>query len=499
MATISSLGIGSGLDSNSIVSKLVALEKQPLVQLQAKAKLETTQISAFSKVQSEFSDLATAAAAMLSPTAWSTRAATSSNTSVATITVDPTAQATSFSLDVDQLAAAQSNASAGVPTGALVGAGTLKIQLGTWSGTTTKSFAAGTTPSVSIAVSATDTVTTLAAKINKANAGVVATSFNDGTQDRLLLRSSNTGEASGFQVLASDVAGTTPITDGTGVSRFAFDPSNTVDPAYGMASATAGAAQYGADAKARINGLAVTSKSNTLGSNIPGVTINLLATTTINYGSVTPPETKAPITMRVSEDVTPAVKTVQNFVTAYNAVFSDLAALTKYEASTKTPGLFQGDAAVVGLQRVLRSITSSLSSGSSAYQNLNQVGIEQQLDGTLSINTAKLATAANNGTELQKLFSTNNNNTLTNGFGLKFRDLAAGAVAAGGAVSNKANALQKQLDTNSAEQDKVNARADALQTRLVAQYSALDGKMASLSALQSYVAQQVTTWNKSTA
>jgi flagellar hook-associated protein 2 len=499
MATISSLGIGSGLDSNSIVSKLVALEKQPLVQLKAKADLENSQISAFGKVQGEFSALSDAASAMVSASAWSARNASSSNSAAATITVDSTAQATSFSVDVDQLAVAQSNASAGITTSSAVGAGVLKIQLGTWTGTGTKTFAAGSASAISVSVSSTDTVTTLAAKINKANTGVVATAFNDGTQDRLLLRSKDTGTATGFQVLARDVTDTTTVTDGTGLSRFAFDPGNTIDPAYGMASASAGTPQYGVDAKARINGLAITSASNTLSSNIPGVTINLLATTTTNYGSVSPAETTSPITMRVSEDVTPAVKSVQAFVTAYNTLMSDLTTLTKYEASTKTPGLFQGDASVVGLQRVLRSITSSISKGSSAYSYLNDVGIEQQLDGTLAINTTKLAAAANNGTQLQNLFTTDNGNKQTNGFALKFRDLASGAVAAGGSVANKAAALQKALASNSADQDKINARADAVQTRLVAQYSALDGKMASLNALSSYVSQQVTTWNKSTA
>ena len=69
----------------------------------------------------------------------------------------------------------------------------------------------------------------------------------------------------------------------------------------------------------------------------------------------------------------------------------------------------------------------------------------------------------------------------------------------GGTVANKAKSLQAQLARNGDEQQKVNDRADALQTRLTAQYSALDGKLASINALATYVQQQVTTWNKSTA
>ena len=98
---------------------------------------------------------------------------------------------------------------------------------------------------------------------------------------------------------------------------------------------------------------------------------------------------------------------------------------------------------------------------------------------------------------MQKLFTTNNKNIATNGFALKFGDFAAGAVAAGGLVNSKSAALQKVMSTNTADQQKINEKATALQNRLQAQYSALDTKMTKLTALSSYVSQQVTTWNKS--
>jgi flagellar hook-associated protein 2 len=348
-----------------------------------------------------------------------------------------------------------------------------------------------TSSDVVIDVLATDTVATLAAKINSANGGVVATTFNDGSQDRLLLRSKETGVAAGFRVQTSEVDNTN--TDATGLSRFAYDPAA---GAYG-AAAVGLTVQSGEDAKARINGLAVTSGSNTLASNIPGVTINLLATTTTNYNNVGGTEAKSTVTMSVSEDVTVAVKNVNNFITAYNALASNLSELTKYDEATKTPGLFQGDASMLGIQSVLRNMVGSMSSGS-AYKRLSDVGIERQLDGTLSLNTVRFSTAANNGTELQKLFITNNSNTLTDGFALKFKNFAAGALATGGSVVSKSAALQKKLDLNGVEQTRVNDRAAAVEARLRKQYSALDAKMASLSALNAYVAQQVTTWNQST-
>ncbi|OYU45918.1 MAG: hypothetical protein CFE44_04980, partial [Burkholderiales bacterium PBB4] len=163
----------------------------------------------------------------------------------------------------------------------------------------------------------------------------------------------------------------------------------------------------------------------------------------------------------------------------------------------KTASLFQADAAVVGLQSLLRNMVGSSSSGST-YKRLNEIGIERQLDGSLSVNIAKLSVAANNGAELQKLFTTDNKNAQSNGFAVKFASFAKGAVSAGGVVANKSTALAKELTLNTSEQAKVNERAARTEARLRKQYSALDSKMANLNALNAYVAQQVTTWNKST-
>ena len=255
--------------------------------------------------------------------------------------------------------------------------------------------------------------------------------------------------------------------------------------------------QEGSDAKARINGLAVTSSTNTLTNNVPGVTINLVATTTTGYGTTS--EVKSPATMSVSEDVTVAVKNIGDFIKAYNDLNTSLVDLTKYDATTQTGALFQGDSSIVGLQSILRSMVGSTSTGSSTYKRLSDVGVELQRDGSLTLNTVKLGVAANDGTELLKMFSTDNKNPLTNGIGVKFKDLSHGVLATGGSVVNKAAALQTALTRNGVEQTKVNDHVTAYEARLRKQYTALDAQMAKLTALNSYVAQQVTTWNKSTA
>lgn len=486
MSTISSIGIGSGLDVNSIVSQLVAIEKQPLTTLALKATNTQNQISAFGEIQSQFAALTDVATRISAASAWPARTAASSNTSAATITATGTATATSFSLDIDQLAQQQTVSSAALLPGTKPGAGTLSLQLGTWSGGGA-SFDAGENLKVQIAVSEEDSLSAIATKINDKNAGVIATVFFDGTSERLMLTSKSTGAAAGFKVTSDEAA----------LAGFVFDPET--NSGAGMAAANV---QYGQDAKARINGLAVSSATNTLTDNIPGVTIKLLAKTTTGYDAAlptgSPTEVKSPLTMSVTEDVTLAVKNVTDFVTAYNTLNKSLADSTKYNAGTKTAGLFQGDSTITGLQNVLRRMIGSSSLGATS-QRLSDMGIEKQLDGSLTINTGKLSIAANKGNTLQEFFTKDNGDALTNGFALKFRDLGKGFAAAGGTFANKSDALKSALERNAQAQTKVSDKAAMFETRLRKQYSALDAQMAQLTALNSYVSQQVALWNKSTA
>ena len=106
-------------------------------------------------------------------------------------------------------------------------------------------------------------------------------------------------------------------------------------------------------------------------------------------------------------------------------------------------------------------------------------------------------TALSNITELKKLFTTNNSDTATNGFGLKIRDFSRGLVAFDGRVTNRATGIQTSITKNTTEQDRVNERAERVEASLRRQYSALDSKMSQMSGLSSYVSSQIAQWNKS--
>lgn len=482
MATISSVGLGSGIDVNSIVTQLVAIEKMPIAALTTKATKIGNQVSALSQIKAQFAALGDVATRISAPSAWSARTAVSSNPSAATITATGVAVASKFTLDVDALASQQVTASVGLATGEKPGAGTLSVQLGAWSAGGGL-FTAGAADAVTVSIDAADSLNVIASKINSAKAGVVATVFNDGANDRLVLTSKLTGEVSGFRVQSADAT----------MASLVFDPE--ASPLTGMAASDV-AAQYGQNAKARINGIPVTSSTNTLSSNMTGVSISLLATTTVGYG--TSAAVKAPLVMSISEDVTPAVRNITDFVAAFNALSQNLSDLTKYDAANKSAALFQGDSGIAGLQNVLRSMAGSSSLGASK-QRLSDIGIERQLNGSLTISTAKLSVSANNGTQLQQLFTQDNNDLSSNGFALKFKDLSSGVLSTRGSISTRLTAFNNELVRNTVSQTKVTAQATLFEARLRKQYSALDSQMANLNALNAYVTQQVTTWNKSTA
>ena len=474
---LSSTGIGSGMQVEDIVSKLVALERQPLAKLQSVASSMKTQLSVYSQVKSLMSTLSDAANKLAQNSTWNSVAATSSNSAAVSIQVTDTgtANATSFGVGVQQLARGQSVASSvlGV-AGAPVGAGKLSIQLGAWSQAVPPGFTGGATGAVDITVDAADSLADIAAKINGAKAGVTATVLTDANGERLLVRSSTTGDESGFRIQVPEGAP-------GGLSRLAFDPNGA--PGAGMA---ANAVQYGQNAKATINGIAVESASNTFTDTIPGLSFTVSQVTT------------APVEIAVNSDTEALKKNIQNFVNAYNAVNDLLSTSTKYDAETKKAGALQGDGTTVGLQNMLRSLMGSTAEGAGAFQRLADIGIDIKRGGKLEVAGDKLDAALKNPEALKAMFATYAGpDSEANGLAVKVKALASKMLSYEGALDNKTGAIDASIKRNSSDQDRVNERAARMETRLRAQYMALDVKMASLSGLSAYIGQQVTQWNNS--
>lgn len=466
---ISSAGIGSGLDVDSIVTQLVALQKRPLTQLQTTAASIQTKISAYSQIKSLTSAFSDAASKLSRDSTWTVKSAGATSTAVsATVTGQPAV--TSFSMQVQQLAASQTVAStARNPAGTAVGAGTLTLQLGTWSGTpATPAFTAGSAAAVAITVDADDTLTDIAKLINDEDMGVTATVLTDASGERLLLRSKETGQASGFRLQVVE-------SGGAGLSSLTFDPQNSAG--VGMAANTI---QYAQNTKATLNGIELTSTNNVFDGAIAGLRITASEVTT------------QPVEVAVRLDTAAMRKSLQDFVAAYNAINDLLGTATKYDSETKTAGILQGDSSALGLQSMFRNMVISAKSGEGTYKRLSDIGIEMQRGGKLTINETKLTAALKEPEALQALMV----GTDGDGLAVKMREVTTGMLSIDGLMNNKSAALSAAVKRNSADQDRVNARAELYEKRLRAQYTALDKQMGSLSALSNYVASQVSQWNK---
>lgn len=444
---ISSPGVGSGLDVNSIVTQLVAIERQPLQVLQTKASQFQSQLSLYGTIKSQVSALGDAATALATSSGWALYKATSSNTAAITVTASASATPATFGLEVTQLARAQTTASRNIATGATLGSagqtGNLTINLGSWK---TGSFV-GSGGSVGVSINGDDSLTTIAGKINAAGAGVTATVLRSGSQERLVFASSTTGEEAGFQISSSGFTGL----DSLSFNSLTNPPGSTAGMELG---------QSGLDAMAKLNGVAIQSASNTLSDVVPGLTLKLNQVTT------------APVAVTVEQDTESLQKQVQAFADAFSTLHKTLAAATLYVPGGAS-GPLQGDSTTIGLMNVMSGVLNSTSTGST-YSRLSDIGLERQTDGSLKLNTSKLTTAMGNMTNLQALFATDNGSAATNGFGLKFRDFAKGLIAADGTVSNKSTAIQGSISRNSDEQARVNDRASRIEVQLRKQYSDLE-------------------------
>jgi len=492
---ISSPGIGSGLDINSIVTKLVALERQPVVQLQAKGATLQTKLSAYSQIKSALATLDDAAGALTNADTWKGRTFTSNSTAV-TGSATSAAIASSFSVQVNNLAQVQSAKSAQftrvdpTKTNEIGSAGSLVIQLGQWSTTpnpnsppvNATSFLGGTNSSpITVSVAATDTLQMVADNITNSGAGVSAIVVTSGGKDQLLIRGNTTGETSGFEIKAYDAANAEIVDGVTGVGAFAYT-SDGVSTYGGMTQTLA--AQ---DANITIDGITVTSATNSVTDAVPGVTLDLTATTT----------SAAQVTVAVDKDL---VKTkIEAFRTAYNSARTLLTSLTKYDAATKTGGPLLGDSTAVGLESMLRNLAgaSGPAATSSTIGRLSDMGLEMQRNGTLSANSTKLEAALGTFESLKSFLT--NSDTVTaseNGIARRIRDFVRGANGIEGNVTGRNAALQDAIARNSTAIDTFNARIALTETRLYAQFSRLDANMGTLNSLGTFVTQQIAQWNK---
>jgi len=479
VGSITSTGLGSGLDVASILDRLMAVEQRPLTLLQTAGSTLDTKLSNVSKLQGYFATLRDKANTLTAPTLWSGTTATSADTAAVKVSTGTNAVAGSYAVNVSRLAVGQTVTSTALASSAsTLGEGTLTIELGTWGAGAPAADFTAKSGSSAITVDIGAGETSLAAirdKINSAGAGVTATLVTDASGTRLSLRSQATGTENGFRV---SVAEASPDgDDATGLSALGYDAS--------AASSPMARTMTAANAELTVNGIALSSASNTLTDVVDGLTLNLVK------------PTSGDVDVSVATDTASVKTAVTDFVAAFNTLASFIRTQTAYNPDSKDAGALQGDQSTLSLQNQLRAVLNQGSSASSTWSRLSEIGLAMKSDGTLETNATKLDSALGNLTELKKLMAGDGSTSAEMGFVRRFKNLADAALGSTGVFESRNTSLRASLARNTKDQDAMELKLEKTRARLQAQYSALDTKMASLNNLSTYMTQQITQMNNS--
>lgn len=225
--TLSSAGLGSGLDVTGIVSKLMAIERRPIDLIDTKSTVVQAQLTAYGSLKGSLSSLQTAVSSLTSKSTYSATKATVADDKQLGVTSDSTAAAGSYSVQVLQLAKAEKLKSAAFSSaGDSVGTGTITFDFGTYSTTGgVTGFALNTSKKqVSVTIpTGSDSLASIADAINAAKAGISATVLNDGTSSYLSFSPTDPGAANALRIQVDDNDGNDA--DNSGLSRLAFDKS----------------------------------------------------------------------------------------------------------------------------------------------------------------------------------------------------------------------------------------------------------------------------------
>jgi flagellar hook-associated protein 2 len=450
MGTIISSGVGSGLDVAGLVSKLVQAEGAPkAAQLdQAEAKVQA-KLSALGSLRSALASFRDTLTVLKDASKFQGRQATLSTPDFLVASTGATAVPGSYSIVVDRLASAHKLQSGDyLAADSVVGTGTLQIETG------------GEIFQVEIDAES-NTLAGIAAAINASAASdkVQATVITGSSAARLTITARNTGEDNALEITQSGGDG--------GLAALVFPHAGT-----GLTEIAAAL-----DARALIDGLLVTSDTNTLTGAIAGVDLTLVAG---SEGEATE--------VAIGYDRTAARATVDSFVKSYNALVDSLKKLTSYNAETREGGPLFGDGGVRNLvDQLRRELSSSVGQADGVYDTLAKVGITVQLDGKLAADSADLDAAFTaNFDAIGELFGSEDT-----GLAVKLDALLEPYLASQGVFDSRAASLKSSIEAIADRREALNRRLVALQTRYTKQFNALDSLLAQLQGTSNFLAQQL--------
>ncbi|WP_231758110.1 flagellar filament capping protein FliD [Microbulbifer elongatus] len=441
MATISSLGIGSGLDLSGLLDQLESAERQKLTPILQQQKSYETKISAFGLLESALEKVKDAASALSEPESFSGVKTSQSGEGVS-ISASEDTPVGSYEIEVTQRAKSYSIATMGVgEQDTNLGAGNIDFTLGDGAQFT-------------VSVNESDSsLQDIRDAINGADTGVVASIVNDGSDQPYRL------------VLTSTQTGTDAAIDSVAFSSGGFGDVLTLD------GATEVAAQ---NAQLNVNGIAIQSQKNRVEGAIQGVTLNLEETGTT--------------TLEVSRDTAGIEKKLSNFVDAYNSLQGALSDLTSFDGATGVGGVLQGNATVRGVESQIRELVGG-SLLSDTFSSLADIGLTLEVDGTLTLDDEKVSDlVANQLGALSSLFAGESEES--DGFADRFEAALGAMMEEGGLIENATSGLETSVEAMGQRYDRMEQQIDSTIDRYRTQFSQLDGLIAQMNSTSSYLTQQ---------
>ncbi|TAN30320.1 MAG: flagellar hook-associated protein 2 [Castellaniella sp.] len=444
----SSMGVGSGLPLGTLLTQLQTSEEAALQPIQSQEGVVSATLSAYGQVQGAVTALQVAAQALTTPGTFNALQ-TSVTGSGFTASAGAGAVAGQYSVTVDQLAKSQTLVTSGQAsaTAANGTGGTVTLTLG--DGSTHTLDMTGKDTSLNGLVSAINADPSL---------GVSATLINDGssTPYHLLLIANGTGTQAAVKSISSS--------NGSLQSLLGFTQGS-------ASSVTESAA---ANAQLHIDGIAVTSQSNTVQGAISGVTL------TLNAVNATPS------TLAVTQDNTKVTDAVQGFVNAYNTLQSTVQSLTAYDTTSNSGSVLTGDSLALQVQSQTQSALDTFLPGGT-ISSLFQLGVSSDpTTGKLSLDTTALSQAlAKDPTGVQNVLGG------TAGVGKAVQTLTTNMLETGGLFSNADSSLNQTLKDLQSQYTEMSNRISADMSNYRQQFTALDSMVAQMNSLSSYLTQQL--------
>ena len=440
----------AGLDVQSLVSQLMAIERQPIDKLNTKITGYQSKISSFGTLSGLVSTLQTAIKGLQD--SLSGYGVTPTDSNIFSATATSSAAAGTYSLNITHLAQAQNLAAAGQASDTLPissVASTVTITIG------------GNPMDVTIPAGATlqdirDTIN------NTADIGVTASIISDGsaTPYRLVLTADKPGASNGVSSIT--VSGDSAV---SGLLTFSSATPNPAPPAMSQSAAAQ-------DASFTVNGIPITSATNTVTDAIQGVTLKLKS------------ETTTATTLTVARDTAAIEAAAGKFVDGYNALATQLKTFTAYGTDTKKAGVLAGDGTARQMLDQLRNIFLTPASGGT-LSYLAEVGITTQAGGTLKLDSSKLSAALTKDfDDVVNLFNG------ATGFANRLDDWATAATQTGGLIYERTQNLNSSIDRYNDQIERLELQMVALKQRYTTTYTNLNMLLSSMNDTSNYLTSQ---------